>query len=322
MELTIGIGIFIALMFLIEGIYFLYKQSGKREGKKVKKRLRALSTISSQKYNEVNVLRKRLLSEVSWFNELLLRLRRLHPLERLIEQSNTRYPLGVYLSLTVLLASSGYIIASVIALDSIIKLLMTGILGSMPFLYVYRARRNRMLKFERQLPDALDLIVRALKAGHAFSGGLKMVADEFDDPIGTEFKKVFDEINFGVGVTDALFNLTERVDCPDLKFFVVSVIIQRETGGNLAEVLSKIAHLIRERFKLNGRVRVLAAEGKLSAVTLIALPFLMAFYMLIVNPDYLKLLFVDHIGRVMVVSAICMMILGSLVMKKMVAIKV
>ncbi len=179
-----------------------------------------------------------------------------------------------------------------------------------------------MLKFERQLPDAIDLIVRALKAGHAFSGGMKMVADEFADPVGTEFEKTMDEINFGVSTADALKNLIKRVDCPDVKFFVISVIIQMETGGNLAEILEKISYLIRERFKLQGRIRVLSAEGKLSAIVLIAIPFLISFYLMLVNPDYLKPLFTDPIGRFMVVLAIAMMIIGVLLIKKLISFRV
>jgi tight adherence protein B len=177
-----------------------------------------------------------------------------------------------------------------------------------------------MAKFQEHLPDALDLIARSLKAGHAFSGGLKMVAEEFSDPIGTEFRKTLDEINFGVD--QAMKNLAHRVDCPDLQFFVVSVIIQRETGGNLAEILEKIASLVRERFKLYGKVRALAAEGKLSAIILLSLPPFIGIYMAIVSHDYIGLLFSDPIGIIMLISAVCMMIAGVVVMKRMITIKV
>ena len=321
MEIIIGTGIFITAILLIGSAYFAYSTGKWTDQKKVKKRLKAVSSVSF-KNEEVNILRKNILSEVSWLNELLLRIPRNNALNRLIEQANTGHSLGFYILLTVLLASCGYLAGLMLALDFSMKVVLAGLLGIIPFIYVDYARRRRMLKFEVQLPDALDLIVRALKAGHAFSGGLKMVADEFNDPVGTEFGKMFEEINFGVGVAEALLNLTERVDCPDLKFFVVSVVIQRETGGNLAEVLAKIAQLIRERFKLHGRVRVLSAEGKLSAYTLIALPFLMALYLFVVNPDYLKLLFIDNMGRVLVTGAVVMMIVGSLIMKRMVSIKV
>ncbi len=321
MEIIIGIGIFITIILIITGSYLSYATGKRPEQNKIKKRLKKLSSAGVRS-EEINILRKRLLSEVSWFNELLIRFPRVKSFDRLLEQANAPYSLGVYMSLGVFLASCGYLVGSIIAMDFVITLLLAGFLGSLPLLYIYSLKKSRMEKFQRQLPDAIDLIGRSLKAGHALSGGLKMVADEFEDPIGTEFGKVFDEINFGFGVPEALLNLGNRVECDDLKFLIVSVIIQRETGGNLAEVLSKIAHLIRERFKLHGRVRTLAAEGKLSAVTLVVLPFLMAFYLLIVNPDYLMLLFTDELGRKMVAAAISMMIIGGFVMKKMVSIKV
>ena len=179
-----------------------------------------------------------------------------------------------------------------------------------------------MEKFQRQLPDALDLVARALKAGHAFTGGLRMVAEELGDPIGTEFEKTLNEINFGVGVPEALKNLSNRVDCPDLKFFITSVIIQRETGGNLAEILTKITSLIRERFKLQNRVQVLASEGKLSAIILIAIPFVIALALSVLNPVYIKTLFTDPIGKILVAFALIMMIIGIFVMKRMIQIKV
>ena len=194
--------------------------------------------------------------------------------------------------------------------------------GLIPFVYIYVKKRKRMRKFERQLPDTMDLIARALKAGHALSGGLQLVGEEFGDPIGTEFQRTVNEINFGVAVPDALKALAQRVDCKDLKFFVMSVIIQRETGGNLAEILENIARLIRERFKLQGRIRVLSAEGKLSAIILVAIPFFLGFALSIINPDYINTLFEDPIGIVLLVFASVMMALGILMMKKMVAIRV
>ena len=144
-----------------------------------------------------------------------------------------------------------------------------------------------MKKFERQFPEALDLMARSLRAGHAFSGGLQMVAQEFDDPMGAEFLRVMNEINYGSPVDQALKNLTHRIDVKDLTFFTVSVIMQRETGGNLAAILESIARLVRERFKLQGKIRALSAEGKLSAIILLALPFFVALALSIINPTYL-----------------------------------
>jgi tight adherence protein B len=166
------------------------------------------------------------------------------------------------------------------------------------------------------------MLARSLKAGQAFSGGLKMVADEFDDPIGPEFDKTLNEINFGVGVPEALKNLSSRVDCLDLSFFVISVVIQRETGGNLAEILENIARLIRERFKLYGRIRTLAAEGKFSAIILVALPFLLAFVLFLINPEYIGTLIKDPIGHVLIGIGLVLMIIGIFTMSRMIKIKV
>ncbi|UCE74962.1 MAG: type II secretion system F family protein, partial [Methanomassiliicoccales archaeon] len=158
--------------------------------------------------------------------------------------------------------------------------------------------------------------------GHAFSSGMKLAADEFDDPLGPEFEATLDEVNFGVSVPDALKNLSSRVDCPDLRYFVVSVIIQRETGGNLAEIIESIAHLIRERFKLKGRIRVLAAEGKLSAMTLVALPFFVFIALRFISPDYINALVADPMGKAMAIAGAFLMIIGIFVMKRMTQIKV
>lgn len=321
MELIISIGIFIGLILVIEGGYFAFKASRESERRRVKKRLRSLSS-GGESSEEISILRKRLLSEVPWLNRVLLRATNIHSLDRLLEEANARHSLGYYILLTLLCAVCGYLAGSILKVVFIMRLTSAVLAGSIPFILVYNAKIRRMKKFERQLPDALDLIVRSLRAGHAFSGGIKMAADEFDDPIGTEFGKVMDEINFGMGVPEALKNFSNRIDCPDLKFFVVSVIIQRDTGGNLAEVLEKISYLIRERFKLHGKVRALSAEGKLSAYILIALPFLVALYLMSVNPDYLMTLLADPLGKIMLAFSGIMMTIGVFFIKKMITITV
>jgi len=179
-----------------------------------------------------------------------------------------------------------------------------------------------MKKFQAQLPEALDLMARSLRAGHAFSTGMKLAADEFDDPLGTEFNITLDEINFGLGVPEALKNLVNRVDCPDLVFFVVSVILQRETGGNLAEIMQNSAHLIRERYKFYGKVKTLSAEGKLSAVILTIMPFAVAGALYIMNKKYIMTLFTEHIGKVMCGVALVLMVIGAFVMSRIVDIEV
>jgi tight adherence protein B len=240
----------------------------------------------------------------------------------MIEQSGTESTLGVFILLSIVLASGGFVIGLWVTSHALLSLFIGFFLGVFPFLYVYLKKKRRMEKFQRQLPDALDLIARALKAGHAFTGGLKMVGDELGEPVGTEFEKTLHEINFGSGVPDALKGLSKRVDCPDLRFFIISVIIQRETGGNLAEILGKISYLIRERFKLQSRVQVLASEGKLSAIILIAIPFVIALALSVLNPVYMKTLFVDPVGKALVAFALVMMVIGIVVMKRMIEIRV
>ena len=166
------------------------------------------------------------------------------------------------------------------------------------------------------------MLARSLRAGHAFTGGLQMVGQEFDDPLGPEFTKTLNEINFGVDFDTALRNLVGRVDSGDLKLFVLSVAIQRGSGGNLAEILENIGRLIRERFTLKGQIQTLSGEGRISAYILVGLPFFIGFFIYLTNPDYLKLLVEDPIGHVMIAFAGIMMIIGILIMKKMVMMKV
>lgn len=321
MTIIIGTGIFISIVLLMAAVYTGAGKFSESESRNIRKRLRTLSAGGGE-LAEVDLVRKRMLSEVPWLHRTLQKTTRIRELDRLLEQANAKMPLGFFVLLSLLLPAVAFAGGSMIGMNLSVVIILAPVSALMPFLYLLFLKQKRMAKFLEQLPDALDLIARALKAGHAFSGGLKMVSEEFGDPIGTEFSKTLDEINFGVGVDQAMKNLAHRVDCPDLQFFVVSVIIQRETGGNLAEILEKIASLVRERFKLYGKVRTLAAEGKLSAIILIALPFFIAFYFLAIQPEYIGLLFGDPIGIVMCAGAAVMMLIGIVVMRKMIQIRV
>jgi tight adherence protein B len=321
MDLLIAITIFILTVALIEGVYYALRKIRSGEKREVLRRLRGYPTTEYDR-EIIDIMRKSMLSEVPWLNRMLLSIRWTDKLSRMIEQSGTESTLGVFILLSIVLASGGFVIGLWVASNALLSLMIAFFLGVFPFLYVYLKKKRRMEKFQRQLPDALDLIARALKAGHAFTGGLKMVGDELGEPVGTEFEKTLHEINFGSGVPEALKGLTQRVDCPDLRFFIISVIIQRETGGNLAEILGKISYLIRERFKLQSRVQVLASEGKLSAIILIAIPFVIALALSVLNPVYMQTLFVDPVGKALVAFALVMMVIGIVVMKRMIEIRV
>jgi tight adherence protein B len=319
MEFLIGVGTFICVVLLIEGAHFIFRTLRRPEEKEIRRRLNALTSLE---YDSIDIVRKRVLSEVPWLNRKLLELKWTGNAGLLLEQAGTRHTLGFFILVSAVLAFLGFTAGSWLQLNYFVSILIGACLGCLPLWHILIKKRKRMEKFQGQLPEALDLVARALKAGLALSGALKMVADEMGDPVGDEFDKTLNEINFGVGVPEALKNLANRVDCLDLKFFVIAVVIQRETGGNLAEILENIARIIRERFKLYGRIRILAAEGKLSAFILTGLPFITALVLLLVNPEYIQILAIDPLGRVLAGVGISLMILGIFSMKRMIAIKV
>ncbi len=192
----------------------------------------------------------------------------------------------------------------------------------LPFMVLRVKRARRMRAFEERFPEGLDLISRALKAGHAFATGLKMVADEMPEPVGPEFRKTFDEQNFGLPLKDALENLTLRVPLLDVRFFATAVLIQRETGGNLSEILENLAHVVRERFKILRQVRVYTAHGRLTGYVLLALPAVLAIALSFINPEHMNLLFRDRIGQLMLLVALGMQAIGFLWIKQVVKIEV
>ena len=294
--------------------------------RRVRRRLRAVAArrYGRQAIGTIPTVRRplRVLSGIPWFNHLLVSIPPVRAVERLLEQANSPYGVGVFLLLSLLLILVGLWLGPLVLHNALLHQPGTVLLGMAPFLYLHYRKTRRMLKFEQQLPEALDLVARSLKAGQPFIVGMQMVGEEFADPMGTEFHKTVDEVNFGAGVPEALESLAKRVDCPDLLFFVTSVIVQREVGGNLAEILEKTSSLIRQRFELHDRIRVLAAEGKLSTMILFALPLALGLVINFLNPGYLAVLFTEPVGKGMVAGAGSMMLLGSLVIRKMIRIKV
>src|SRR5204863_1727775 len=201
--------------------------------------------------------------------------------------------------------------------------LIGGALGfAMPFLILRIKRTRRLRTFEEAFPEALDLVSRALKAGHAFATGLKMVADEMPEPVGPEFRKTFDEQNFGLPLKDALANLTMRIPLLDVRFFSTAVLIQRETGGNLSEILENLAHVVRERFKILRQVRVYTAHGRMTGYVLLALPAVLCVALAFINPDHMNLLFREHMGQMLLLGAIVMQTCGYMWIRQVVKIEV
>ena len=320
-QFIIGATLFIVLVIVVELLIYGYKNMRSPNRAKIRKRLRK-SVYAEDNQAGTDILRKRVLSEIPFLNRLLLKTPGILKLDNLISQANATYPIGFFILLALFLAVLGFLVGNTVIKNRLLAVMLMFLCGSFPFLYLLILKQKRTEKFKKQLPEALDLMSRALKAGHAFTNGLKLAADEFNDPLGPEFAEVLDEINFGVSVSNALRNLAKRVECPEIKYFVVGVILQRETGGNLAELMGILAFLIREKFKFQGKVRTLSAEGRLSAFILIALPFGIAGWMQFSNPKYLDPLLTDPVGKIMIIGAAIMMVFGIIVMKKMVTIEV
>jgi tight adherence protein B len=321
-SLLIALGGAFIVFLLTTGVASLLRSGRAEAQQRVRGRLRRMAMKEIESDAVDLVLKQSSMSGVPWFNRLLTDLRLASSLKRTIAQANAKGTAGVYLLACALLGLGGAYGGLVLAERVWVGLILAWLMGSTPIWYLRRLKASRMARFQAQLPEALDLMSRALKAGHTFGGGMRMVANEFADPIGGEFGKTLDEINYGMDVDRALASLQARVDVEDLKFFIVSVNIQRETGGNLAEIISNIARLVRERFALFGKVRVLSAEGRISALLLSALPFFIAGILYLINPGYISLLWTNELGRSMAWGAVISMVVGIVIMRRMVQIKV
>jgi len=316
----IALSIFGTVLVFLQGCAAVHRMMKPRGTDRAVERIQKWSAPAAA--TELEIVRKELLSDIPWLNDLLMKVRRVQALRVLHRQANCDVPLGVFVLGIPVLALVGFMTALSMRLPLLLALLLAVGCGALPAGYLYWLKSQRMAKFERQLPEALELVSRALRAGHAFSVGLKLVGEEASDPIGTEFKRVFDEVSMGVALPQALQNMTDRLDCVDLRFFVTSVLVQRETGGNLAEIIDSLAGLIRMRFELQLRVKALSAEGRFSAGVLLALPIIVAGGLFKMNPDYMMTLFTDPMGQNMVMVGSFLMITGAIIMKRMVAIKV
>ncbi|AWV04374.1 pilus assembly protein TadB [Burkholderia sp. JP2-270] len=313
---------FVAVVLAIEGIYQWWNARHGAAARRIESRIRAMSAGGNVQQERLSILKKRMLDESKPFDRLLLRLPRVHALDLVIQQSGLDWTLPKLIVLSVVFAAFTWLALSVATLPQLAALPAALFAACLPTMYVMRRRARRMLKLERQLPDICDMIARALRSGHSFTGTLGMVGDEFPDPMGGEFRITFDEVNYGVSLHDALMNLATRVPVQDLRYFVIAVLIQRETGGNLAELLDSIAALIRERFKLFDKVRVLSAEGRLSAWILGLLPFGTAAVMALLNREFLSVLWEDPAGIKMVGGMLVSMLFGLFWIRRIVRIRV
>jgi tight adherence protein B len=247
---------------------------------------------------------------------------KLPSLQRIFEQADCHIKPGTLMGIGLILAVVGATLSVLLRVPLWLAPVNALLMFCLPGVWLWNKRRGRLKKFAEQLSDALELVARALRAGHSLGAGMHVVAEEMPAPIANEFGRVFEEQNLGIPIEDAMRNMCERVPNLDLRFFVTSVAIQRQTGGDLAEILDKIGYVIRERFRILGQVKALTGEGRLSGIVLIALPFALFGFMLNVKPDYVESLWTTELGRKMSLFAIIAQILGALVIRKIVNIKV
>jgi tight adherence protein B len=261
-------------------------------------------------------------SSIPWFDQLLRTLNLGTRLELLLYQAGMKTRPGVLVLLTAVCLIGGYTLGVVLFHRVPPALLLLLVAGPLPWAYVAYRKHARMQAFAREFPDALDLLVSALRAGLSFSAAMQIVAEESPDPVRGEFAVTVEEQALGIDFREAMVNLTRRVDSLDLRFFVTAVLLQRDTGGNLAEILHGTSVLLRDRFRVLGDIQTFTAQGRLTGAILGLLPLVMALFMVTMAPDYFRPMLESHSGRVAIVVAGCMQLLGMLVIRQIVRIKV
>ena len=271
---------------------------------------------------EVALLRDEMLSKIPAFDTVLRRSERVSELQKMLQQGSVDIRAGNFLIVCAISAVVLGLIAMIIG-KAFVFFWAGALVGFfLPYAYASHMRAKRFQKFEEKFPEAIDTLARAVRAGHAFTTALEMIANELAEPVGSEFRQLYEEQKFGLPVRDALLNFTERVPLVDVKFFVTAVMLQRETGGNLAEILDNLSYVIRERFKILRQVRVHTAQGRLTMMLLMALPPAIVVIMLTLNPGFIQPLFKDPIGHMLIVAGITMQTMGYFFIRKIIRIQV
>jgi tight adherence protein B len=315
--------VFVFALFLVLGAYLLATHSTDQKRARLQKRLsEALLHSAHTEDVEVVLARNELMSEIPWVNRTLVNIQAALQLKRMLDQADLHITPSRLLMFSVMAGMLGALASSVLTVLIPLIILVGLVCASIPFVHVWWCRRKRFTAFLEHLPDSLDLMSRALSAGHAFSESLHMVSMEMPEPIATEFRKAYEEQNLGLSVKLALENLTQRMPLLDLKMCVVAILIQRETGGNLAEILEKVAYTIRERFRILGDLKTLTTSSRMSAWLLCALPIIVALAVTMLNPEYMSVLWTDPRGHYLIALALFMQISGMLIVRKILRIQI
>jgi tight adherence protein B len=314
--------LFAAVILLIEGAYLWWSGTHGGGAQRISRRLRLMSGGLDAGREKVSILKQRRYAGDDWLDAFLHRRRLCNAIDRLLVQSGLRWSVTQFIG-----ASLGGLLLALMLMQTrpvppAARVAVALMFMCVPLVVVRRARAARLIKIEEQLPEAADFLARAMRAGHSFSNVLQMVGTELPEPLSGEFRAAHEEINYGVPMNEALYNLADRIPLTDLRYLVIAVVIQRESGGNLAEILGNISHIIRERLKLIGKVRVLSAEGRMSAWILGLMPFCVMAFMAAFNPRYVSVLWTDPAGQKMLWYGAGMILIGVLWIRRLIHIRV
>lgn len=322
--LGLSLVLFIAVFALVEGLYLLFISEPVEGSVKLRRRLRNLSAGKGQDQKPYQQLRKKALQELPWTQRWLLQLPRIQALDRLLQQSGTSWTLSRLFFIQILLFALTFLILSMVTRQDVwfISLSSLAMGVGIPWLLLSRKKRNRNRAILAQFPDGLDFLVRALRAGNPFTAALLAASRELPAPISEEFGIIFDEVNYGLDLEDALQNFAARVGGADVSYFVTAVLIQRKTGGNLATIMTALSGMLRERQRTANEVQIQATEMRMSANVLIALPILVALFLLLFRPEYMTLLFTHPIGQWIVLAQLGFMLAGYFIIRSMIQFRI
>jgi len=315
--------VFLFCLFLVLGAYLLATHGSDAKRARLQKRLsEALLHSSHTEDVEVVLARNELMSEIPWLNRVLVRLQAALQLKRMLDQADLHITPSRLIMFSGMAGMLAALAASVISVSILIVFVAGIVAAAIPFVHVWWSRKKRFDRFLEHLPDALDLMSRALSAGHAFSEAMYMVSIEMPEPIATEFRKTYEEQNLGLSLKLALENLTQRIPLLDLRMCITAVLIQRETGGNLAEILEKVAYTIRERFRIMGDLKTLTTSSRMSAWLLCGLPIFVTIVITAMNADYMSVLWKDQRGHYLIATALFLQVTGMMIVRKILRIKI
>ena len=317
----ISVILFVVILTVLLSLYFLIVP-GWVEKKEIKTRLSLLELRNLLSEDLPDVLKSELLSDVPTLHRILANFNVAVRIDKRLKQANMEMKVGTFILLSCLLFGFTLIVGAFRHWPFLVSFFFGAFLFMVPTIVVNVKKNLRMKRFIMYFPEALEMFARSLRAGHSFTGAIQLVGQEMPDPIGPEFQKVFDEQNLGIPLRNALIGMTTRIDLLDVRFFVTAILIQRETGGNLAEIIDKIAYVIRERFRIQGQLKIHTAQARMTGIVLSLLPVAMAFLLFLLSPGYMKPLWEEPTGRSMIVSAVVLQILGMVVIRKIIRIKI